>query len=280
MTACVLIAGPISGILSDRYGARPFATTGMAVAVLSFIGFALLPINFWYPEFAGLMLVNGLAMGLFASPNRAAIMNSLPPDQRGVGAGMSGAFQNAAIVLSMGIFFSLMISGISSMLPRSLYRGLVAHQVPVATATTVSHLPPITSLFASLLGYNPIKNLVPGSVLAKLPPQSVAELSGRNFFPELLSKPFADGLTIAFTFGALACALAAVASLMRGRKYVHSTAPAPTQTAAAGAISATLVQPMGKVGREASEVSHGDTSSDDRVPSAATRQPARALTDR
>ena len=135
MTAGVLIAGPISGILSDRYGARPFATTGMAVAALSFIGFALLPINFWYPEFAGLMLVNGLAMGLFASPNRAAIMNSLPPDQRGVGAGMSGAFQNAAIVLSMGIFFSLMISGISSMLPRSLYRGLVAHQVPVATAT-------------------------------------------------------------------------------------------------------------------------------------------------
>ena len=117
MTAGVLIPGPISGILSDRYGARPFATTGMAVAALSFIGFALLPINFWYPEFAGLMLVNGLAMGLFASPNRAAIMNSLPPDQRGVGAGMSGAFQNAAIVLSMGIFFSLMISGISSMLP-------------------------------------------------------------------------------------------------------------------------------------------------------------------
>jgi MFS family permease len=244
MTAGVLIAGPISGILSDRYGARPFATTGMAVAALSFIGFALLPINFWYPEFAALMLVNGLAMGLFASPNRAAIMNSLPPDQRGVGAGMSGAFQNAAIVLSMGIFFSLMISGISSMLPRSLYRGLVAHQVPVGTATAVSHLPPITSLFASLLGYNPIKNLVPAPVLAKLPAHSVAELSGSNFFPELLSKPFADGLTIAFTFGALACALAAVASLMRGRKYVHAAAPAPARTATAGAILAPLTESM------------------------------------
>jgi hypothetical protein len=200
-------------------------------------------------------------MGLFASPNRAAIMNSLPPGQRGVGAGMSGAFQNSAIVLSMGIFFSLMISGISAVLPRSLYQGLVAHQVPVATASTVSHLPPITSLFASLLGYNPIKNLLPGSVLAALPAHSVAVLSGRSFFPELLSKPFADGLTIAFTFGAIACALAAVASLMRGGKYVHSTVAAPTDAATAGAISGPLADSI-KNGHEASDRT---ASSDDRV---------------
>ena len=223
MTGGFLIAGPISGILSDRYGARPFATTGMVVAALTFIGFDFLPINFSYLPFAALMLVNGLAMGLFASPNRAAVMNSLPPDQRGAGAGMSGVFQNAAMVLSMGIFFTLMISGIASVLPRSLYKGLVAQHVPAATAAGISHLPPITSLFSSLLGYDPISQILGPSALAKLPAHSAAILSGRSFFPHLLATPFADGLTLAFTFGAVACALAAVASLLRGGRYVHGT---------------------------------------------------------
>jgi MFS family permease len=228
MTGGFLLAGPVSGLLSDRYGARPFATAGMTAAALTFIGFDFLPINFSYSEFALLMLANGMAMGLFASPNRAAVMNSLPADQRGAGSGMSGVFQNAAMVLSMGIFFTLMISGISSVLPQSLYRGLVNQHVPAATAAAVSHLPPITSLFASLLGYDPIKQILGTAVLSKLPAHSVAVLSGRSFFPTLLAKPFADGLTIAFTFGAIACALAAVASLMRGRRYVHSDGPVLT----------------------------------------------------
>ena len=226
MTGGFLIAGPISGILSDRYGARPFATSGMVVAALTFIGFDFLPINFSYLPFAGLMLVNGLAMGLFASPNRAAVMNSLPPDQRGAGAGMSGVFQNSAMVLSMGIFFTLIISGISSVLPRSLYGGLVAQHVPVKTAALVSHLPPITSLFSALLGYDPIKTILGPAALAKLPAHSAAVLAGRTFFPTLIATPFSDGLTLAFTFGAIACALAAVASLLRGKKYVHAGAHA------------------------------------------------------
>jgi len=235
MTGGFLLAGPISGMLSDRYGARPFATSGMVIATLTFIGFELLPIDFSYWEFAVLMLINGMAMGLFASPNRAAIMNSLPSDQRGVGAGMSGVFQNAAMVLSMGIFFTLMISGISSVLPQSLYRGLVTQHVPAPTAAAVSHLPPITSLFASLLGYNPIRQILGPSVLSKLPASSVVTLSGRTFFPNLLSKPFAAGINVAFSFGAAACALAAVASLMRGGRYVHGTVGAePARPASAG----------------------------------------------
>jgi len=221
MTGGFLVAGPISGILSDRYGARPFATAGMIAAALTFVGFDFLPINFSYLPFALLMGANGLAMGLFASPNRAAVMNSLPPNQRGAGGGMSGVFQNAAMVLSMGIFFTLMISGIAAVLPHSLYTGLVAQHVPTADAAAVSHLPPITSLFASLLGYDPMKSLLGAAVLSHLPAHSAAIVSGRTFFPTLLSKPFSDGLTIAFTFGAIACALAAVASLLRGGKYVH-----------------------------------------------------------
>jgi MFS family permease len=226
MTGGFLIAGPISGILSDRYGARPFATTGMVVAALTFIGFDFLPINFSYLPFAALMLVNGLAMGLFASPNRAAVMNSLPPDQRGAGAGMSGVFQNSAMVLSMGIFFTLIISGVASVLPRSLYKGLVAQHVPTALAATVSHLPPITSLFSALLGYDPIRSILGPAALAKVPAHSAGVLTGRTFFPTLIATPFSDGLTLAFTFGAIACALAAVASLLRGKRYVHAGAHA------------------------------------------------------
>ena len=238
MTGGFLIAGPISGVLSDRYGARPFATAGMVVATLTFIGFLFLPIDFSYAPFAILMAVNGMAMGLFASPNRAAIMNSLPPDQRGAGAGMSGVFQNAAMVLSMGIFFTLMISGIASVLPRTLYRGLVAQHVPAATATAVSHLPPITSLFASLLGYNPMAKLLGPSVLAHLPAHSAHVLSGRQFFPRLLATPFSDGLTIAFTFGAIACGLAALASVLRGQKYVHAAEAVPAGDAAGLVVAA------------------------------------------
>jgi len=225
LTAGFLVAGPISGVLSDRFGARPFATTGMAVAALTFVGFDLLPVNFSYWPFAILMLLNGMAMGLFASPNRAAVMNSLPPDQRGAGAGMSGVFQNAAMVLSMGIFFTLMISGIASLLPGSLLGALTSQHVPVAVAAKVSHLPPITSLFASLLGYNPMKSLLGSAVLSHLPASSVSTLTGRAFFPTLLEKPFASGLTLAFTFGAIACALAGLASLLRGKKYVHTGGP-------------------------------------------------------
>ena len=242
MTGGFLIAGPISGVLSDRFGARGFATTGMVIASLTFVGFIFLPINFSYLPFAGLMLLNGLAMGLFASPNRAAVMNSLPPDQRGAGAGMSGVFQNSAMVLSMGIFFTLIIAGVASVLPHSLYSGLVAQHVPTKTATSVSHLPPITSLFSALLGYDPLKLILGHAVLAKLPAHSAAVLTGRKFFPTLISTPFADGLTLAFTFGAVACALAAVTSLLRGKKYVHAGAhaarPVEAWPAPAGAAPA------------------------------------------
>lgn len=259
MTGGFLIAGPVSGVLSDRYGARPFATTGMVIAALTFVGFDVLPINFSYAPFAVLMLVNGLAMGLFASPNRAAVMNSLPPDQRGAGAGMSGVFQNASMVLSMGIFFTLMISGISSVLPRSLYRGLVAQHVPAATAAAVSHLPPITSLFASLLGYDPIKQILGTAALAKLPAHSAAVLSGRSFFPHLLSVPFADGLNVAFTFGAIACALAALASLLRGGKYVDA-ASVPTEGASVGPVPGPLTEPVTPAGGPADGTGPSDRS--------------------
>ena len=229
MIAGFLVAGPASGILSDRFGARPFATGGMLVATASFIALELLPVNFPYPLFGLLIFLNGIGMGLFASPNRTAIMNSLPANQRGAGAGMSTTFQNSAMVLSIGIFFSLMIIGFASGLPHALQSGLTAHGVSAATATRVSHLPPVATLFAAFLGYDPVKSLLGPHVLSTLSHSQVATLTGHSFFPRLITAPFSSALTTAFTFAAAACIVAALASLLRGGKYHYQDVPAPVE---------------------------------------------------
>jgi MFS family permease len=223
LTAGFLIAGPLSGLLSDRYGARPFATGGMLAAAVSFVLLELLPIDFSYAPFAGLLLLNGLGMGAFASPNRAGVMNSLPPRDRGAGGGMNSTFQNSAQVLSIGIFFTLMILGLSSRLPASLQNGLTAHGVSAATASRVAHLPPVSVLFAAFLGYNPIQQLVPASALKAVSPANYSVLTGRSFFSSLISSPFESGLHEAFLFAVIACLVAAVASWSRGRRYVDET---------------------------------------------------------
>ena len=220
LTVGFLVAGPASGWLSDRFGARPFATGGMVVAAVSFVLLELLPVDFAYWQFALILLLNGIGMGLFASPNRAGIMNSLPPERRGVGAGMSATFQNSAMVLSIGIFFTLIILGLASSLPATLNHGLVAQGVPAADAAKLAALPPVSIMFAALLGYNPISTLL-GSALSKLPASHAAYLTGHTFFPSLISAPFQHGLDIAFDFAIVACLVAAVASLLRGRRYVH-----------------------------------------------------------
>jgi len=222
LTLGFLVAGPVSGWLSDRFGARSFATGGMLVAAASFLWLLALPVDFDYWLFALALLVNGLGMGLFAAPNRAGIMNSLPPDRRGVGAGMSTTFQNSAMVLSIGIFFSLMITGLAAALPHTLATGLEAQGVPVDAASRVAALPPVSVLFASLLGYNPVQMLLGSQLLSQLPASSAAYLTGRSFFPSLISGPFADGLWVAFAFAIAACLIAAVASALRGDKYIHT----------------------------------------------------------
>ena len=221
LTIGFLIAGPISGILSDRYGARPFATGGMVLAALSFWLLKSLPVNFAYPTFACFILLNGLAMGIFSSPNRAGIMNSLPPDERGAGAGMVNTFQNSAQVLSIGVYFTLIIWGLASQLPVSLYHGLVVHGVPVAVANRVSHLPPVGSLFAAFLGISPIRSLLGPSVLSQLPHATAVYLTGRKFFPELMTAPFKRGLELAFDFSIASCLLGAACSWIRGKRYIY-----------------------------------------------------------
>ncbi|MGH9089400.1 MAG: MFS transporter [Acidimicrobiales bacterium] len=221
LTGGFLIAGPLSGILSDKFGSRPFTSGGMIGAAASFALLELLPIDFPFWAFALILLFNGLSMGAFASPNRAGVMNSLPAQHRGVGAGMNSTFQNSAQVLSIGIFFTLVIIGLSSSLPASLAHGLAAHGVPRAAASKVAQLPPVSTLFAAFLGYDPVTHLVGSSVLSHLSVANRHILTGRSFFPTLITVPFRDGLHAALDFAIAACLVAAGASWLRGGKYVY-----------------------------------------------------------
>jgi MFS family permease len=223
LTVGFLLVGPLAGWLSDRHGARLYATTGLIVSGAAFLLLETLPINFSYVWFAVLIFLFGVGMGLFFSPNQASVMNSLPPEQRGAGAGMVMTFMNSATVLSMGLFFTIVTLGLAARLPSHLYKGLVAAGVSPSAAHVVASEPPIGSLFSAFLGYNPIKELLgPTGALQHLPAHQVAYITGRSFFPQLIEEPFAGGLHLAFTFAAVATAIAIVASALRGKRYVHA----------------------------------------------------------
>ncbi len=224
LTVGFLLVGPLSGILSDRFGARPFATGGLVISGASFLLLELLPMNFHYVFFALLVFMFAVGMGLFFAPNQSAVMNSLPPGQRGAGAGMLNTFQNSATVLSMGLFFTIVTLGLAADLPKHLYRGLIAAGVAPAAAHIVASEPPIGSLFSAFLGYNPVKELLgPTGALKHLSAHQAAYITGRSFFPSLIEQPFANGLHLAFDFAAGATLIAVLASGLRGRRYVHAT---------------------------------------------------------
>jgi len=217
LTCGFLIAGPLSGWLSDRYGARLFASGGLLLSAAAFGGLLLVPVDFHYPAFAALIFASGIGMGLFSAPNAAAVMNSVPPRQRGAASGMLATFTNSGFVLSIGIFFSLMIAGLASTLPATLSRGLISQGVAAPVAHQVGALPPVGSLFAAFLGYNPVRQLLaPTGALQHLPAHNVAVLTGKRFFPQLISGPFHHGLVIVFSMAMIVLVLAALAALRHG----------------------------------------------------------------
>jgi len=233
LTVGFLIAGPVSGFLSDRFGSRGFATVGMLVFAGSFIGLMLLPIDFPYGVFALIIAANGIGTGMFAAPNSSSIMSSVPARQRGVASGMRSTFQNTGTALSIGVFFSLMIAGLASILPTTLTSGLQRLGVPHGIAHQVGALPPVSSLFAAVLGVNPLQHLLaPSGVLSSLPIAAQQTITGREFFPNLISGPFHQGLVVMFAVAAALAVLAALASLLRGGRDAHpgtaDVAPRPT----------------------------------------------------
>jgi MFS family permease len=220
LTVGFLAAGPLSGYLSDRFGARLFSSTGLALVAAAFVGLLLLPVDFAYPEFAALLLLSGVGQGMFSAPNTSAIMGSVPPEQRGAASGMRATFQNSGTALSIGLSFSLMISGLAASLPHALTAGLQGQGVPAETAGQVAALPPVSTLFATFLGDNPIGHLLgPSGVLPTLPAQDVRTLTGTRFFPELVSGPFHHGLVVVFTAATVMALVAALASVLRGRHH-------------------------------------------------------------
>jgi MFS family permease len=228
LTAGFLVAGPVSGFLSDRFGVRPFATGGMIAAAASFALLTLLPVNFGYVWFALLLLANGLGMGMFTSPNTAGIMNAAPANRRGVASGMRSTFQNAGMTLSIGLFFTIMVIGLSASLPAALGHGLSAEGVSSGAAAKIARLPPASVLFAAFLGYNPMSALL-GSALKTLSPAHRAVITGHRFFADLISGPFHHGLTIVFAFAVVLCLVAAAASWLRGGKAAAEAGAVPAE---------------------------------------------------
>jgi MFS family permease len=219
MTAGYLVAGPLAGSLADRFGARPFTVGGMVLTAVSFVALVMIPANFNYLVFASLIFLNGLGGGMFTAPNTAAIMSSVPAAQRGAASGVRATFFNAGASLSIGIFFSLMIVGLAHTLPGAMSAGLQQQGIPASMAHQVANTPPVSSLFAAFLGYNPMAELLaPFNGLAQ-PGVNAAVLTGKDFFPELITEPFHTGLVVVFTAAAVMMVIGAIASLFNPGRY-------------------------------------------------------------
>jgi MFS family permease len=221
MSVGFLFAGPFFGRLSDRFGARYFATGGMVLAAIIFALLIFLPVDFHYYLFALLILLNGICMGMFAAPNTAAIMNSVPPQHRGVSSGMRATLNNVGMPLSIGIFFSLMIIGLTASVPTAMYNGLTQQGVPSQLSNQLASAPPVGYLFAAFLGYNPLGTLIPTEVFHTLSAPQVTTITSRAFFPQLIAGAFHHGFAEVMTFSVVMCLIAGGASWLRGGKYVY-----------------------------------------------------------
>jgi MFS family permease len=221
LTIGFLLTGPISGFLSDKFGTRVFKTTGMLINCGGFMLMALLPTNFNYYAFAPIIFLLGAGQGMFSSPNATSIMNSVPPERRGVASGMRVTFLNLSNMFSIVIFFTLLTAGIAAQLPSAIYNGLVAQNVSAHVAKNISELPTSTALFAALLGSNPMKTLIPANTLASLPQQKQQQIIGLSFFPNLISAPFQSGLRLVMYFSAFIAFIAAAASMVKGSRYIN-----------------------------------------------------------
>ena len=231
LTLGFVVSAPLSGHLSDRFGVRIFTTAGMLIFAASFVGLLLIPIVFPYWIFALLIFGNSFGIGMFNSPNTSAMMSSVPAADRGAASGMRATLLNAGSAAAIGVFFSLLITGLHSSLPQSLSKGLEAQGVPTSLAAHVASLPPVSTVFAAFLGYNPIQNLLDSSgILHQLPTHAVDILTGKQFFPHLISAPFHRGLVIVFTTAALLALFCAMVSLRQTGWHKHAAVDVGRQT--------------------------------------------------
>ena len=224
MSIGFVLTGPISGWLSDKHGARLLATLGMVISAAAFAGFVLLPVNFIYLSFAAVLFIMGIGGGVFASPNMASIMNSVPAEHRGAASGMRATIQNSAMTISQAVFFTIIIVSLSGSLPGALSAAVTSAGAPPQLAQIFSATPASAALFASFLGYNPVATILhtlPRSLVSTVPKATISYLTGSTFFPNAISSPFMTALREAFIIGAIMCVVAAICSALRGGKYVY-----------------------------------------------------------
>jgi MFS family permease len=223
LTLGFVIMGPLSGVFSDKYGPRWISTIGMLLVAVSFVMLAVLPFNFDYLPFAVALFIMGIGNGMFASPNSAAIMNSVPPAERGVASGMMSTLMNSGFVISMGMFFTIIVVGLTKEFPAALSLSLTnagaAQLIPAMSA-----IPPTGALFAAFLGYNPVQMILtglPAAVTAGIAPATLAALTGVTWFPTTLAGAFMPSLALTFYVGAVISLISAVLCALRGKRYVH-----------------------------------------------------------
>jgi EmrB/QacA subfamily drug resistance transporter len=213
------ITGPLSGWLSDKHGARLFATLGMIIIGITFIAFTFLPSNFDYLPFAAILFVMGIGNGVFFSPNTASIMNSVPPEHRGVASGMRATLQNCGQTISLAVFFTIIIVALSGSLPAALSSAVTNAGAP-QLAPYFKSTPASGALFAAFLGYNPIGTVL-DTLKISLSSATTGILESNTFFPNAISSPFMIALRLAFYVGAIMCFIGAICSALRGRKYLY-----------------------------------------------------------
>jgi EmrB/QacA subfamily drug resistance transporter len=224
MSIGFVLTGPISGWLSDKHGARLLATVGMVISAGAFIGFVLLPVNFIYIAFAAVLFIMGVGGGIFASPNMASIMNSVPAEHRGAASGMRATIQNSASTISQAVFFTIIIVSLSATLPGALSAAVTNAGASPQLAQVFSSTPASGALFGAFLGYNPVATILhslPASLVSTIPQTTLNYLTGSTFFPNAISGPFMIALREAFIIGAAMCIVAAVCSALRGGKQAN-----------------------------------------------------------
>ncbi len=228
MLAGFAMMGPLSGWLSDRYGARGFSTLGMVIVAATFYALAEMPYNFNFATFALVLFVMGLGNGMFASPNTASIMNSVPMEHRGAASGMRSTLQNTGTMVSLALFFSIVISLLASSLPGAFDTAFSRVEIPQLGAA-FAQIPPTGALFAAFLGYNPVSSILsqlaysPGtaSIVTSIPQQTMSYITGNSFFPNAIAPAFMSALQLAFYIGMGLSLAAAISSLLRGKVYIY-----------------------------------------------------------
>ena len=154
-SASMVAVAPVSGWLSDRYGSTPFLVAGLALSAGGFFWLATIPpaASIW--TLTPHLVLVGAGMGLFASPNRAAMMTAVPDHRRGVAAGMGTTLTNTGAAVSLGVTLALMASVMPQSMMVAILLGTAASGTAAAGFLNAIHLIFLVSALLCLVAIGP-----------------------------------------------------------------------------------------------------------------------------